>query len=280
VIHSIRSVVDRLLRGDRWAWRSSAHRDRLPSDLEERVMAITSADRFHAKQGRSTCRVRLDGPGGSVSAYLKRHERLPWRTRLAALAHPAGRHTPAGMEWRQLRKAEAVGFPVPEPLAAGERIGPWGTLSSYLLIRELEGYEALHEAIPQAAARLDPAAFAAWKRRLTAEVAALAARLHNSRTFHKDLYLCHFFLNEAADPRLVLIDFHRVKTHRLGVNWWRWKDLGQLLFSTFDVAGITDRDRLRFWTHYRRLTGASRWQARPIRWKAARYLDHQESLKG
>ncbi len=75
---------------------------------------------------------------------------------------------------------------------------------------------------------------------------------------------------------LSLIDLHRLKEHRLWPDWWRWKDLGQLLFSTYGVDGITDRDRLRFWRIYRRRVGIRRprWHARMIRLRAARYLEH------
>ena len=48
-----------------------------------------------------------------------------------------------------------------------------------------------------------------------------------------------------------LIDLHRLGEHRSWPDRWRWKDLGQLLFSTDGVAGIDDRDVLRFWKHYR-----------------------------
>ena len=76
--------------------------------------------------------------------------------------------------------------------------------------------------------------------------------------------------------RLSLIDLHRLKEHRLWPDWWRWKDLGQLLFSTYGVDGITDRDRLRFWRSYRRRVGIRwpRWHARMVRLRAARYLEH------
>ena len=97
---------------------------------------------------------------------------------------------------------------------------------------------------------------------MIAEMARITATLHAARVFHKDLYLCHFFLDprstragRPATPSSVLIDLHRLEEHRLWPDWWRWKDLGQLLFSTYGVAGITDRDRLRFWKRYCRLVG-------------------------
>ena len=66
--------------------------------------------------------------------------------------------------------------------------------------------------------------------------------------------------------RIVLIDLHRLKVHRLWPDWWRWKDLGQLLFSTYGVAGIDDRDRLRFWRSYRKRLRLpfARWQGRLV----------------
>jgi hypothetical protein len=44
------------------------------------------------------------------------------------------------------------------------------------------------------------------------------------------------------------------------------------------VSGIDDRDILRFWRHYRRHVPLRwpEWQARMIRLKGARYLDHNQ----
>jgi heptose I phosphotransferase len=270
--------LDRLLRGTRWAWLDERHRATLPADLAESAMAIDSTDRFHAKQGRTTARVRFDAPGGPLSVYLKRHDGLPWSSRLAALIHPSGHHTPATTEWRHLEAARSLGIPVPEVVAAGEEVGPWGRLRGFLMVAELTGADEVNRVIPKLAESLEPRDFARIKREIIIEMAEIAARLHAAKSFHKDLYLCHYFVDPTlpSGRRLTLIDLHRLGSHRLTACRWRWKDLGQLLYSTFGVAGIDDRDRLRFWSHYRarmRLRWP-RFEARAVRSKAARYLAH------
>ena len=270
----------RLLRGTRWVWRSTRYRDALPDDLDATVMTLDARDRLHAKQGRSTARVVFHGPAGPLPVYLKRHYRLPWRDRLAAALQPGGRHSPASAEWAHLARARELGIAVPDAVAAGERIGPWGELQSYLLVAELTGCEALNEVLPQLVNALRPPEFHALKRALIAEMVDISARLHQACAFHKDLYLCHFYLDlgrlDAAGSRLALIDLHRMAEHRLWPDRWRWKDLGQLLYSTYGVAGIDDRDRLRFWALYRRRLALKRhrWHRARIQRKAARYLAH------
>jgi heptose I phosphotransferase len=259
----------------------------LPTDLDAAVMDLESRDRLHAKQGRSTARVifhaaAVPPANGPLSVYLKRHFRLPWPARVAALVDPSGRHSPGAAEWAHLERARSLGVPVPDVVAAGERIGPWAGLQSYLMVAELIGCEELNVALPRLAARLDGAAYGSLKRRIVAEMARISAALHGARVFHKDLYLCHFFLDvgrlrlDPRDVRLVVIDLHRLREHRLRADRWRWKDLGQLLYSTRGVAGIDGRDVLRFWKHYRRNVRVRfpLWQARMIRLKAARYLGH------
>ncbi len=169
---------------------------------------------------------------------------------------------------------------MPEVMAVGEQIGPWGRLRGFLMVEELVGCLELNEASPDLKRSLDPQRFAALKRELASEMARIASTLHLARVFHKDFYLCHFFLDmsevDRSGCRLILIDLHRLGKHRLWGARWRWKDLAQLLYSTFGVEGIDDRDRLRFWNHYRRLTGQrlAKWQLRVVRFKAGRYFAH------
>jgi heptose I phosphotransferase len=289
------SLWERWVRGVSWTWINEPYRGWLPDDLDRTVMSLSTPDRLHRKQGRTTARVVFPGaaatgeprpgPDRPLAIYLKRHEHLPWVSRWAALFHPGGRYSPGAAEWAHLERARGLGIEVPDAVAAGERIGPRARFRSFLMVAELAGCAALHEVLPKLAGHWEVRAFAAWKRRLIAELARIVATLHAAHLFHKDLYLCHFFLDldrlgrAGQPPRVVLIDFHRLGHHRLCPAWWRWKDLGQLLFSTYGVTGIDDRDRWRFWRCYRRhgAVRLARRQARLVRFRAARYARHNRT---
>jgi hypothetical protein len=237
----------------------------------DRIMGLAIQDRFHAKQGRSIARWVLQHDNRYLTVYLKRHYRLPrWRGLLATLWPDAG-WSPAVQEWRHLEWAKNRGMPVPAAVAAGEYIGPWGRLQSFLAVEELADMLPLHEAVPAAASRLDPHTFCNWKRTLSAEMARLTRALHARRYFHKDLYLCHFYIPRQCTEevpscwqgRVHLIDLHRLKRHRFSWRFWQLKDLAQLLYSS-DISEITLGDRLRFWRGY--LGAESRgWPARLLR---------------
>ena len=172
---------------------------------------------------------------------------------------------------------------MPTAVAGGEYIGPWGRLQSFLAVEELADMLPLHEAVPLAGERLDADTFRRWKRSLAAEMARLTRALHGRRWFHKDLYLCHFYVAREDTGRLPawrervrLIDLHRLGRHAWTWPWWQVKDLAQLLYSS-GVPGVTDRDRLWFWRAYRdgsRTGVAARWLRWWIRLRAWRYWRH------
>lgn len=257
-------------------------------DWADRIMSVPVTDRFHAKQGRSTGRWVIGPTGARVVAYLKRHYRLGrWRSLLAVLWPGRGR-SPAFQEWHHLEWARSEGLSVPRALAACEYVGPWGRLQSFLAVEELAGMLPLHEAIPLAGETLAPAMFTRWKRTLAVELARMTRILHDRRRFHKDLYLCHFFipredtacLPSAWAGRVHLIDFHRLARHRW--TWWRWraKDLGQLLYSS-EIPGVGLRERLSFWRAYlgRRTDNSSRWLRRHALLKARAYRRHNRKVQ-
>lgn len=251
---------------------------------QQRILTVAVTDDFHAKQGRSTGRWILEHQGRRLSVYLKRHFRLPRRHGLLATLWPGGAWSAGMRERRNLLEAQAFGLPVPKVVAAGEWIGPAGRLRSFLAIEELVGMAPLHQAIPLAKARLEPAAFCRWKAGLVAEMARLARLLHDRRFYHKDFYLCHFYIPKDDTGRLPaswrqrvhVIDLHRMQRHSWTWPVWLLKDLGGLLYSS-DVDGVTPRDRLRFWRSYWQTRGQG-WRERFWAWcvrrKGANYRRH------
>ncbi len=258
--HSFRH---RLLQGIWRVWQQPHWQAFAGSDWLDRIMDIAVTSNFHAKQGRSTGRLVLQANGRQLVVFLKRHYRLPWWQGLLALLRPDKPHSPALQELAHLQMARAAGLPVPDPIAGGEFIGPRGRLQSFLAIAELTGMLALHQAIPAAASQRDPAVFRRWKRGLIRELAHLIHEFHRRNWFHKDLYLCHFFIPEEDTRRVPnwtggihLIDLHRLGLHPWTGWWRRAKDLAQLLYSS-ELPGVTGRDRLRFWREYLNLQGLS-----------------------
>ena len=262
----------RLVRGRRWVRCAPDWPGFAGPGWEDWVMTDPATDRFHSKQGRSIGRRVFTRPdGATLSVYLKRHYVLPrWRGWLAVVL-PGRGWSPGREEADHLRWADRHGLPVPRAVAAGEWVGPWGRLQGFLAVEELAGMLPLHEAVPLAYQTLTAGAFAAWKRALAGELARLARELHRRRAFHKDLYFCHFYIAQtdtAATPdswhgRVVVIDLHRLGRHPVLWPWYQAKDLGQLLYSSA-VAGVTARDRVRFWRLYR----AGDWApaSRPAGW--------------
>jgi heptose I phosphotransferase len=283
------SLWQRLRRGVRRVLQRPDWPEFVGADWADRIMSVTVTDRFHAKQGRSTGRWILEkatesGEGPRrLSVYLKRHYQVPWLHGLGALLWPRGHWSPALQECQHLEWARQQGVPVPEVVAAAEFIGPWGRLQSLLAVEELADMLPLHEAIPLAAERLDPSTFRHWKKTLVAEMARLARMLHDRRVFHKDLYLCHFYIakdDTAKVPnwrgRVSLIDLHRLTYHRWTACLWQVKDLAQLLYSS-EVAGVDVRDRLAFWRDYREMGTSPRYDQFLRRWvvfKWRRYRNH------
>ncbi len=266
------TLWQRLFRGVRRVRQQPRWEQFAGADWPDRVMGVEVTDRFHAKQGRTIARWSLTHGEQSLVVYLKRHYRLPWWHGLLAAFWPEANWSPALQEWEHLEWARRKGLPVPEAVAGAEYIGPWGRFQSFIAVAELTGMVALHEALPLAAARLDPVAFRRWKDGLIREMAAITLDLHRHRRFHKDLYLCHFYIAEedtARPPddwrgRVQMIDLHRLARHRWTQLWRRTKDLAQLLYSS-DVQGVTARDRLRFWKTYLAADPLG-WFAPAVRW--------------
>ena len=171
-------------------------------DWADRIMTVEVRDRFHAKQGRSIGRWTLTaGDGRSLVVYLKRHFVLGRLGGLLACLWPRRAWSPGMQEWEHLQWAAAAGVPVPRAAAAGEIVGPGRRLQSFLAVEELTDMLPLHEAIPLARERLDPAAFRRWKRGLGAEMARLRESAARPRRVPQGLVLLPLLRRRSSIAR-------------------------------------------------------------------------------
>ena len=135
------------------------------------------------------------------------------------------RQGPAAAEAAGIRTLAAAGIPT-TPLAAYGRLSDGRT---FVITADLTGYDDAEQLVRRGMPF----------ERLLRPTADLAARLHNGRLHHRDLYLCHFFATPSSDPSAAgdvadvrLIDAARVKRlPRWFATRWVVKDLAQFVYS-------------------------------------------------
>ncbi|RPI26028.1 MAG: hypothetical protein EHM61_12775 [Acidobacteria bacterium] len=235
------------------------------------------------KPGRAIVRTDLtDGEGGRRRVFMKVYGwgGGRWDRLRGMLSRWRRGGSPAFIESRNLKWAATQGIAVPRLISAQDFTDRGLAFESVLITEELTGMSPLNVAIQRAVDTLARPALRRWKADLADQLARLTELLHQSRRYHKDLYLCHFLVPDEAVTdqrplagRLRLLDFLRLKNHPW--NWRRWqvKDLAQLLYSSA-LPGIRAVDRLRFMHAYLgcpKLDRQGRRLLRRVEKKAARY---------
>jgi heptose I phosphotransferase len=258
-------------------WINPAYRPLLTAsslDSYEAIAAWNPTDDFIAKQGRSTGRYRIEVGGRGMNLYVKKHMRLSWWQRKFA----AAKTFQGPSEQANIERVAALGVRVPETIFAGADGA--ATCASLFATRALDGYSPLHLYIAGPLAKLSADARRRRKQALVRRLVDIGRRLHDARLYHRDFYLCHFYLRDDADCEdgfdLVLIDLGRLLESRL--SRWKIKDLAGLLFSS-EVAGVTRTDRMRFFKQYvgiAKLDAGAKRLARRIEAKAERYRRHND----
>ena len=197
--------------------------------------------------GRRTLRFEQDGRG----YFLKLHWGVGWREifkNLFSLRLPV---LGAGNEWRALQRLDALGIETMHLAAYGEAGWNPARRRSFVITRELQNTISLEDyCLDWEKAPPRPAIKWALIRR----VAEMTARMHAHGMNHRDLYICHFLLQQPWDGRpeglhLYLIDLHRVQIRSAVPRRWLVKDLAALYFSALHI-GLTRRDLLRFMRWY------------------------------
>lgn len=215
--------------------------------------------------GRRTLRFEHAGKG----YFLKLHWGVGWAEILknwVTLKHPV---LGARNEWRAVQRLQELGVETMDLVAYGEQRGNPARRRSFVITRELRDTISLEDYCRDWAEQKPPLAL---KRALLQRVAEMTATLHGHGVNHRDLYICHFLLQQPwAGPHeplhLFLIDLHRVQIRAETPLRWRIKDLAALHYSALAI-GLSGRDLLRFVRAYRGCPAAESLRRDKALWQA------------
>ena len=154
-------------------------------------------------------------------------------------------------EYNAIRLLERMNISTMEIAAYGNRGKNPANRESFLVTREITGKVPLEDFC--ADWKENPPEFS-LRIKIIRELASIIAKMHFSGMNHRDCYLCHFWLDNAAlvneKVSLTVIDLHRAAIRKRIPRRMQIKDLAGILFSSMD-AGISKRDMLRFAAVYR-----------------------------
>lgn len=225
----------------------------LAKDLQSELNEQSLFDQVDALQGetyrdvsgRRTFRVLL----GNKAYFAKVHYGVGWWEIFKNLLQLRLPVLGASNEWHAINKLHKLNIDTLTAVAFASHGSNPAKLKSVIVTEALDETLSLEDVVLQKRLTLT------LKRQLIARLADVSRVLHDNGVNHRDYYLCHFLLPEAALEsnqlkHLHLIDLHRVQIRNGRVpTRWLEKDLAGLLFSAAD-AGLTRRDVLRFIKDY------------------------------
>jgi heptose I phosphotransferase len=192
---------------------------------------------------RRTLRFEREGKG----FFIKLHWGVGWREifkNLFSLRLPI---LGARNEWKAIQKLEQLNVETMRIAAYGQQgINP-ATQRSFVITEALDNTVSLEDWCMDWPSK-PPITGEKW--RLIRRVAEMSRTLHQNGVNHRDLYICHFLLQQPWDGseetlHLHLIDLHRVQIRQTTPERWLVKDVGSLHFSSMEI-GLTQRDLFRF----------------------------------
>ncbi|MFO0838504.1 MAG: lipopolysaccharide kinase InaA family protein [Phycisphaerae bacterium] len=225
--------------------------------------------------GRSRWRVEL--PGGERVVYLKRYARPKLREQWDRIWRQNAWHSRAWWEHHQARVLAELRIPANRGVGFVEQMRGQFERRSAVVLERTPG-EACDRVwrrwVEAGDARTRGCARHDFARRLARFVAAF----HGTGMCHRDLYLCHIFVEgpDSPDqaPRFALIDLARTHRPRWRRTRWILKDLSQVDASARQV-GASRADRFRFLLAYlglQRGAARARWFARRVARRSDRIL--------
>jgi len=254
------------------------------------LRTFEGGETYRVGPGRWTVRAELAEPAGAARVlYIKRHDRVPWQTKIRRTLRLGDPISLAEHEARNIVRLMDAGIPTVRCAAVGWEFTNGGRGErSCLVTEELAGAVQADVYCERRFGSAGDRGKTAARRRWVRALGRLARQFHGSGFVHRDFYLCHVLVRpvEAEDYVLHLIDLQRMLRFRSGApERWIVKDLAALLFSSWPSPAtfvrsevFTNTDRMRFAHEYfgtDRLSAAQKALVRRAVRKARRIERHE-----
>jgi heptose I phosphotransferase len=227
--------------------------------------------------GRERWRWDLENGRAPAAVFLKRYTHTPLAAQIDRIRRQAAAHSRAWWEFHQSERLSAAHIPVPQAVGFAEDMRGALERHSVVLLAEVAG-DAFDRAWTRACQQSAPITRGLARHDIALRLGRFVAAFHGTGYCHRDLYLCHVFVELDPDarrpPRFCLIDLARTFRPRWRRMRWIIKDLAQVDTSARQI-GATRSDRLRFLLAYLGLQRGAprvRWYARRIARKSDRIL--------
>jgi hypothetical protein len=184
------------------------------------LMAFAGGETCRVGPGRRTVRAELADPaGGTRFLYIKRHDRVPWKTKIRRTLSLGDPISAAEHEARNIVRLIDAGIPTVRCAAVGWEFASGGLRErSCLVTEEVAGAVQADVYCEREFGKGGARGKTAAKRRLIRALGRLARQFHGSGFVHRDFYLCHVLVRPvgADDFVLHLIDLQRMMRFRRG----------------------------------------------------------------
>jgi heptose I phosphotransferase len=220
-----------------------------PSTTPMRSFFKISGKIYREPEGtnRRTLRFERDGKG----FFIKLHWGVGWGEILKNLISLRLPILGASNEWKAIQQLEQLNIETMRLAAYGQQGWNPARQESFVITEELANTISLEDLCMDWPSK--PPVIT-QKRHLLRRVAEMSRALHQNGINHRDLYICHFLLQQPWDGseerlHLHLIDLHRVQIRKKTPERWLVKDVGSLHFSAMEI-GLTQADLFRFIKNY------------------------------
>ena len=197
---------------------------------------------FRDMPGRRTLKVAV----GEKDYFVKLHYGVGWGEVIKNWLQFKRPVIGAQNEYDACRELAELGIAAPLPAAFAVSNGSIASQRSFILCDELKGYTTLED-LTLAWANNPPSGL--LRHQLLVAVAKFARAFHGHGFIHRDFYICHILIEDAAlvrgEIKLAVLDLHRARRFpRIPARWLK-RDMAALLFSTMDIP-LSQSEWLRF----------------------------------